>query len=42
MTYIRIREMHLMSNSAYAYAYGSLYICGPYALERYLSTKQPK
>jgi hypothetical protein len=31
---IRIRVMRLMSDSAYAYAYVSLYIYGPYALER--------
>jgi len=34
MAYIRIRGMRLMSDSAYAYAYGGLYIYGPYALER--------
>jgi hypothetical protein len=33
MAYIRIRMMRLMSDSAYADAYGRLYIYGPYALE---------
>jgi len=35
--YIRIKVMRLMSDSAYAYAYGSLYIYGPSALEREIS-----
>jgi len=32
MACIRIRVMRLMSDSAYVYAYGRLYIYGPYAL----------
>jgi len=31
---IRTKVMHLMSDRAYAYAYGRLYIYGPLALER--------